>query len=551
MWYITHPLPTHCDIEANFNYYGCVELKRLLASFVAIFIMAYLLVTSTSALASNHTCELSVIVDNQLLQSLDFKKHTQNEVVLPFGESVATLNCELKENAVFSFKQKNMVNIQWHDLHQGVEELVASKPSFLLPIGKVSMKFSIYSYHKDLQEFVLEPVPSYIKNSLINNMTMALFYGLCLTLIFYVAFTGRVLGDTTFLYYSLYVFCAATFFLLQEGQLNIILPKDWLLLSPQVYLLFAGLTIMSATMFIIRIVDLHIDFPKTSLLGLQFLAAIACFISISLMWIKQDAFGTFLADVVSSITLLIMFSVVALVILQVYRKVELAWLILLSLLIMLGAMLLRVTMIDVDPFIHSYALIIAFAIEAFIFAIVVSSRVKHIQEEKVRAQTDANTDVLSNLLNRRGWEALAGELIDYQHKHGGLLCLLYIDLDNFKAINDSHGHDCGDKLLIIVSKIIRNQTRQNDILGRIGGDEFVVLGHFKSEKEPNVLAQRMRERLNNFSVQLEHNTTIEASASVGQLILPLPPASVNEMLKKADKSMYQYKQKSASRTAKT
>ncbi|MEI8641458.1 GGDEF domain-containing protein [Pseudoalteromonas sp. Hal099] len=63
-------------------------------------------------------------------------------------------------------------------------------------------------------------------------------------------------------------------------------------------------------------------------------------------------------------------------------------------------------------------------------------------------------------------------------KKGGVLCLMYIDLDDFKQINDSYGHAVGDDALCNVARCLKSSVRSSDAVGRLGGDEFVVLAHF-------------------------------------------------------------------------
>jgi diguanylate cyclase (GGDEF)-like protein len=114
-------------------------------------------------------------------------------------------------------------------------------------------------------------------------------------------------------------------------------------------------------------------------------------------------------------------------------------------------------------------------------------------------------------------------------------------LDNFKAINDTHGHDCGDKVLSIIAKILANQSRTNDVVGRVGGDEFVVAGLFDLDYEAEGIAIRLTERLSNLPLQINDELSITVCASVGHVMFETPQESVNHMLSQADKSMYKKK----------
>jgi len=488
--------------------------------------------------SQHNSCQMTLLVDEQMVTKRSPEKSEKIRVRLPFGKSVVRLNCSLSQQAVFSFNRHEIVSFEWDNKSGLISQIRASNPSFVLPVGQFSADFQIVSHHEYLQQFVWQDFASYVNQSLTNNITMGAFYGLCLTLILYVFFMGRILGDKRFELYSIYVFCAATFFLLQEGQLNIFLPQYAFLLTHQFYLIFAGLTVLTATIFIVRLTDLHLSWPRLSRYGLQWSATVVLLISVALSFIEHNGFSSALGNLMSNLTLVIMLIIFCLVIMQSYRGVKMAWLVLFSLLLMLLAMIFRVVFAELSPFLNRYALIIAFSIEAFIFAVAVSSRIKDLKLDKIKAQIDANTDVLCSVLNRRGWEQKAKELLIYQENNKGVLSLLYIDINDFKVVNDTHGHDCGDQVLQVIAKIIQNQTRTKDLIGRVGGDEFVALGHFDNQQEADQFASRMNEKLQDLSIRIDGLDDVKVSASVGNVVFESAPESVAKMLKTADKSMY-------------
>ena len=384
-------------------------------------------------------------------------------------------------------------------------------------------------------------VGTFLNTSLFNNMTMGVFYGLCLTLILYVFFMGRIVGDNRFQLYSLYVFCAATFFLLQEGQLSILLPEQSFLLSHQFYLLFAGLTVLTATIFIVRLTDLYSAWPRLTRYGLETAAVAVLLMSIVMLFLDHGNLSATIGSLMARTTLVIMLVIFFLVSVQAYRNIQSARIVWLSLGLMVVAMIFRTVLYDMSPFLHRYALIFAFAVEAFMLAVAVSARIKNIKQEKLLAESQANTDELCNVLNRRGWDKKAASMLSEQRGTGGVICLLYIDLNDFKQINDQWGHDVGDKVLKVVADIIRHQLRSSDSIARVGGDEFVVLGHFNQHNEAENLALRVQARLNTFHLHVNKQTTLDLSASVGYVIFDQPPLSIDDMLIQADESMYQVK----------
>jgi diguanylate cyclase (GGDEF)-like protein len=121
--------------------------------------------------------------------------------------------------------------------------------------------------------------------------------------------------------------------------------------------------------------------------------------------------------------------------------------------------------------------------------------------EETRAQLDdasrsADQDVLLPILNRRAFLREVSRFIAFAERHGTPSSLLYFDLDNFKAVNDAHGHAAGDVVLKHFSDLLAGQIRETDVLARLGGDEFgVILSHVtldQAKKKAESLAQALR-----------------------------------------------------------
>ena len=110
-------------------------------------------------------------------------------------------------------------------------------------------------------------------------------------------------------------------------------------------------------------------------------------------------------------------------------------------------------------------------------------------EDRDQLEHAASTDVLTGLTNRR---ALLIELAD-ERRTGSLL---YVDVDEFKAVNDGYGHEIGDRVLIAVAERLTATCRADDTVGRVGGDEFVVLLHGADDELADDIAQRIREAVN-------------------------------------------------------
>jgi len=152
----------------------------------------------------------------------------------------------------------------------------------------------------------------------------------------------------------------------------------------------------------------------------------------------------------------------------------------------------------------------------------------------------ANHDHLTGMPNRLFLQAHLPEAIARCQETGQMLAVLFLDLDRFKHINDSRGHEVGDKLLQEIAKRIRAAVRPADIVVRMGGDEFVVVLHkVNSPDEVGVAATRINEVLS-APVMIDGRALV-ATVSIGVSLYPRDGASMGELLKHSDTAMYQAK----------
>lgn len=108
-------------------------------------------------------------------------------------------------------------------------------------------------------------------------------------------------------------------------------------------------------------------------------------------------------------------------------------------------------------------------------------------------------DDLTGLYNRRGFADLGEQYLKLARRSGRGVTMVYVDLDRFKTINDSHGHQFGDRALVKVAEILRATFRRSDIVARLGGDEFGVLALEAADESSELLVERLRERVIEFN----------------------------------------------------
>lgn len=162
------------------------------------------------------------------------------------------------------------------------------------------------------------------------------------------------------------------------------------------------------------------------------------------------------------------------------------------------------------------------------------------QVKEEEAQQLALKDALTGLPNRVSFEQGLDRGLIQAKRHGRGLAVLFIDIDKFKSINDSLGHDIGDKVLLMVAKCLQSSVRDEDIVSRWGGDEFVcLLLEVKQETDVINLAEKI---LNRIAEPCEFNETIlSINASVGIAFYPKDGKTAELLFKNADTAMYKAK----------
>ena len=164
------------------------------------------------------------------------------------------------------------------------------------------------------------------------------------------------------------------------------------------------------------------------------------------------------------------------------------------------------------------------------------------KEKETLIQKQALEDPLTGLLNRRAFSEKLQLSLQACRESGGSMALMLIDLDGFKPVNDSHGHDQGDELLIEVAGRLRETVRDHDLLCRIGGDEFgVILDSLVSEKKAVSIAERILHGLARQPYML-NGQAIRLSASIGIAIYPGDAECETSLFKQADIALYRAKE---------
>ncbi len=171
------------------------------------------------------------------------------------------------------------------------------------------------------------------------------------------------------------------------------------------------------------------------------------------------------------------------------------------------------------------------------FFLIVNQMMSSLRAGLERERRMARMDHLTGVANSRHFSEIAAQEIRRAGRYQHPFTLAYLDIDDFKRVNDSQGHSAGDMLLVAVATSIRNEIRSTDLIARLGGDEFVLLLPETGYEASSVVVRKIFESLNELVRRKEWPVTF----SVGVVTFQTPPESVDSMLRTADGLMYAVK----------
>ena len=189
---------------------------------------------------------------------------------------------------------------------------------------------------------------------------------------------------------------------------------------------------------------------------------------------------------------------------------------------------------------------VAFA-EAVIGAAVAVVQRAHVIEttraDNARLEHLATTDPLTGLLNRRALSERLTTEMERALRYDTSVALLLVDLDHFKRVNDTHGHLAGDGVLRVVAELLGEEARSSDLVGRYGGEEFLIVLPETDDAGAAVLAERMRERVAMHAFRAwEDGRTLRVTTSIGVATFPAARIeSVEDLFARADAALYRAK----------
>jgi len=153
----------------------------------------------------------------------------------------------------------------------------------------------------------------------------------------------------------------------------------------------------------------------------------------------------------------------------------------------------------------------------------------------------ATVDGLTGVMNKRMFTEMTSKYIEAAHRTDHPLAILYLDLDYFKKVNDQHGHQVGDIMLIKFTDVVGKCLRKSDLLGRIGGEEFAVVLFETGLEDAVEVAEKIRSKVHESTYQYDEKL-VEVSTSIGVSQMESKTDSMEDILQRADKALYKAKE---------
>jgi len=179
-------------------------------------------------------------------------------------------------------------------------------------------------------------------------------------------------------------------------------------------------------------------------------------------------------------------------------------------------------------------------IEATLLALALAARFVEVESQSAKMRELAYQDGLTGLSNRRAFSVQSSTLWNSNLRASRPLCVVMLDIDNFKSFNDSYGHGVGDRALQMMGRVLSNQARKGDVAARLGGEEFVVLLPDTNLDEAIQIAERIRVRISEMTIE-QAGERLSITCSLGVAESRQGDGSITVVVERADVALYESK----------
>lgn len=391
-----------------------------------------------------------------------------------------------------------------------------------------------------------------LRRSNIENFTgFGIIFGILLSMFFYNLFIYIALKDRPYLYYILYIASALVWLFHVQGHTKMFLGQHpaWDL---AVLWVSVSLTLLWGAVFAISFLDVRKNLPH-----MYYVLAATAMLSVlsivmGLLKMHRAAFTmTHLGGLVLPVAVI---ATAAMRLRQRYlpsRFFLLAWSVLAAgglVFALMGLKLLPVNFLTVN------GAAIGITLESLLLSLALADRIRLLKKQKEyyektqkRYHQLSVTDELTGLYNRRYLQSRLRSEVEHAVRMEMPLSLVLLDLDDFKSVNDEHGHSVGDSVLAALAVTINNCTRAGDIACRFGGEEFVLIMPATRKEYARMTAERIRIGFSAVPVTMSGGKSFSVTVSAGVAELK-PGEDASSLLDRADSAMYEAKRRGKNRT---
>jgi len=486
---------------------------------------------------------------------IEIENSSENEdFVLYFTESIwSTLDLYTRENNQWDV-QKNGLDIPINE-----REITDSSPAFNVHIAS-GKKSAFYikgnTIASQLGEFQLYSKKEFFNP---NRITLTEWYTIYAFILFIFILLNLynliMIKERIYAYYIMYVFIYIIFSFMHSGVYISLGFPNW---QEGLHVL-GQLVLFSLLLFTIEFLNLHKTYPSMKKV-FSYLSLGALFFALLLS--QNLPYSTIASNVFFSGTLIFIVYVAVRVLRNGFDGAKYYLIALMLFLPAMAMMAMNFNAMLVNNDFTRYTFLAGAFVEIFLFTILLTNRymninrtnnlltLKTVELENMRKQLtiEATTDILSGLYNRRYFYSISEKYYETAKRYDQELSVLMIDIDKFKNINDTYGHDVGDDIIESSAKILTKITRSSDIVARYGGEEFIILLSETGVNEAVEFAERIRGNIENNHIGLDNNEFVHVTVSIGVTQLNLMnDKDIEVTIKRCDKALYEAKNQGRNR----
>jgi len=373
-----------------------------------------------------------------------------------------------------------------------------------------------------------------------NGYSYGMLYGIIIGLLLYNLFIYLTIRQPRYLYYVLYL----SMFLLMNlsytghGYANFWSGSIWLQrwINPVSIAIFAATGIMFALSFL-KIKKL---FPQLYFHTIFACAFVCCLLVMFVALNMQTVSVAFSIIFVMSFSV---FTVYCAIISFNKGHRDAIYYLVATIATLIGSAITALTVWAIIPYttLTYRAAEISVSLDAILLSIALAEQIRRANKEKLQAQLLARTDMLTGLNNRRAFIEISTPIWHNAIRHNHELCIILLDIDKFKLINDSYGHGAGDAVLKEISSVLDKTVRDGDVLARWGGEEFAILLPQTSLEQAKLMAERIRQIVADMKIIYE-SEIIKTTVSLGVSQKNIKTKTIDNVFTAADSCLYFAKQ---------